>query len=101
MEIIRNSVKDIQTTKQLINPGSKVGNFANNIMTSNCCTNLIINKIKNNASTNLDHGSKMCPILSECRETIDGMVQGDLKQAAANAGLLMLYNITSMESANA
>ena len=44
-----------------------------------------------NAAANLGGGSKACPIVSECRDAGEGVAQGDLKSAAANAALLAFY----------
>ena len=42
------------------------------------------------ASGKIDEGSKACPIIGECRDLIEGVVNGDLKKAAMNAGVLAL-----------
>lgn len=44
-----------------------------------------------NATSGFSYGSKVCPILSECRDLGKGIAHGDFGKAALNAGILGVY----------
>ena len=46
-----------------------------------------------NSLANLDIGSKSFPLISECRDVIEGIAQGDLSKIALNAGILALTTV--------
>ena len=55
---------------------------------------------KSKAASNLDFGSKQCPIISEFRNIAEGIVQGDSKQMITNLALVGAYFIIGGESGN-
>ena len=44
-----------------------------------------------NAASNLDEGSKACPVLSECRDLGQGIAERDFRKVVYNGGLLGFY----------
>ena len=54
-----------------------------------------------NTKFNLDVGSRICHVAKEGRNVGKVIVIGDFKQAALNAGMLALYVLPAISSANA
>ena len=57
-----------------------------NIISTKSCTkfrnNEALSKLAKNSASNIDLGSKTCPLVSECRDVGEGVVQGDFKKVA-------------------
>jgi len=49
------------------------------------------NIITQNLISNLDMGSKLCPVVSECRDFAEGITFGDQKMACLNGVFLSAY----------
>lgn len=49
-----------------------------------------IAKLARDAASNLDAGSRACPIVGECRDVGAGILQGDFQKAALAGGVLAL-----------
>ena len=54
----------------------------------------IAEKMNENISLNLDKGSKACPMISECRDIVKGIEQGDMNEAISLGALLFIYTLT-------
>jgi len=50
------------------------------------------------AAHNLNIGSKVCPIVSQCRDVAQGLVSGDFNKVALNSSVLALSAISSGSS---
>ena len=48
-----------------------------------------------NTKTNMDLGSKGCPVLNEGRNLVESIAMGDMLKSASNGGLLAVYAIAS------
>lgn len=58
------------------------------------------NKLGANSSHLLNIGSKKFPIIKESRYFGEGIINGDLNQVAANAGLLAMYSLAGSIASN-
>ena len=78
MGIMVNAVKEVGSHGKVCGAGAD-GLYGQAIAKFDC-----------NAAANLEAGLKACPVVRECRDIQEGMAQGDLQKAAANAGVLAL-----------
>ena len=46
-----------------------------------------------NSNSNLDNGSKTCPIVREGRGLGEGIIEGNMSKAAQSSALLAMYNV--------
>ena len=82
-QTISNAVKGVASGKP-INRSLNAGNGARPT-----------NTLARNAVSNLDAATNGCPVVSECKNMIEGVAKGDFKKAATNGGLLSLYSLAS------
>jgi len=53
-----------------------------------------------NSLQNIGDGSKSFPLISECRDVLEGIAQGDFSKIALNAGILALAGKSSTNFAD-
>ena len=83
MQTLSNAVKGVANGKPInkaLNPRNGSG---------------LTNTLAKNVASNLDAATNGCPVISEAKNMVEGVAQGDFTKAAKNGGVLGLYSLAS------
>jgi len=96
MGIIGNAIRDVGMAAADIGQGFGLGIAAGGYAISG--NRETGRKMAEDAMSKLSAGSKIMPILSECRDIGEGISRGDYKKVALNAGILALTAMPAKDS---